>query len=61
MSLPRDDELPDLILCECGNKIFDGDVLLARVTRLIGGHWYAKCRRCKRDVRVPLIAIRGRG
>ena len=39
--------------CACGHRIFDGEVIRARVVRLLGRGAEAKCR-CKRWVAVPL-------
>lgn len=39
--------------CPCGWRIFDGEVIRARVVRLVGHGVEAKCR-CKEWLRVPL-------
>lgn len=41
---------PAPVICECGFKIFDGEVIRSRVVHLVKGE--AKCR-CKRWVSVP--------
>lgn len=47
---------PAEVRCSCGFSVFDGDVVRARVVRLVdgGAGAEAKCR-CKQWVRVPLM------
>ncbi|MFZ5658754.1 MAG: hypothetical protein ACOY5C_02730 [Pseudomonadota bacterium] len=41
------------VVCECGFRLFDGEVIRARVVKLGDHGAYAKCR-CKRWVGVPV-------
>jgi len=46
------------VRCECGFAVFDGEVLRARVVRLLPRGAEAKCR-CKRWVPVPVAYVPG--
>lgn len=48
----RPEKRPASVICECGFKIFDGEVIRSRVVHLQRGE--AKCR-CKRWVQVPIL------
>jgi len=50
--LGRQSSRPE-VHCSCGFSIFDGEVIRARVVRLVSRGVEAKCR-CKRWVPVPL-------
>jgi len=50
-SMPR--PIRSEVRCQCGFVLFDGDVVRARVIRLLSRGAEAKCR-CKRWVAVPL-------
>ena len=45
---------PQMVACECGFVIFDGEVIRARVVKFVGQGAAAKCR-CKRWVPLPFI------
>lgn len=48
---PVADKHGNVVTCDCGYRIFDGEVVRARVVKPAEG--LAKCR-CKRWVRVPV-------
>lgn len=47
----------ETVKCECGFTILGDNILKSRLVRFEADAAYAKCKRCKREVEVPLIRM----
>lgn len=42
------------VKCECGFTVLEDNILKSRLVRFEADAAYAKCKRCKREIEVPL-------
>ena len=47
----------ETVKCECGFTILGDNVLKSRLVRFESNITLAKCKRCKREVEVPVVRI----